>query len=217
MKGYYRRIQPSQAKVILLDAGPRLVGAFSEHLSEKVAGYLDELGVTVHQGARVSGIDEHGVSFELDGAAAAHRHAHGRVGGRRAGGGLHRRGVRSHRRRARSRRASAGGRGPRARRPPRDLGDRGREPGRRARRSSAARARDGRDPAGASRRPRDPPRAPRRGGGVPLPRQGRARGRRTRQGDLRDPRPRAVGPPRLLHVPHACTCTTSAAAARGTA
>ena len=68
MKGYYRRIQPSHAKVILLDAGPRLVGAFSEHLSKKVAGYLDELGVIIHQGARVSAIDEHGVSFELDGA-----------------------------------------------------------------------------------------------------------------------------------------------------
>ena len=33
-----------------------------------MAGYLDELGVSVHQGARVSSIDEHGVSFELDGA-----------------------------------------------------------------------------------------------------------------------------------------------------
>ena len=29
MKGYYRRIEPSQAKVILLDAGPRLVAAAS--------------------------------------------------------------------------------------------------------------------------------------------------------------------------------------------
>ncbi len=66
MKGYYRHIQPSQAKVILLDAGPRLVAGFSEHLSAKVAGYLDELGVSVHQGARVSCIDEHGVSFEVD-------------------------------------------------------------------------------------------------------------------------------------------------------
>ena len=37
-------------------------------LAAKVAGYLDELGVTIHQGARVSTIDEHGVSFELDGA-----------------------------------------------------------------------------------------------------------------------------------------------------
>jgi NADH:ubiquinone reductase (H+-translocating) len=67
MKGYYRRIQPSQAEVILLDAGPRLVGAFSERLAAKVTGYLEELGVSIHQQARVSGIDEQGVSFELDG------------------------------------------------------------------------------------------------------------------------------------------------------
>ena len=68
MKGYYRRMEPSQAKVVLIDAGPRLVAAFSERLSEKVAGYLHELGVTVHQGARVTGLDDYGVSFELDGA-----------------------------------------------------------------------------------------------------------------------------------------------------
>ncbi len=67
MKGYYRDCEPRNAKVILLDAGPRLVAAFSERLAGKVADYLDELGVTVHQGARVSGIDDYGVSFELDG------------------------------------------------------------------------------------------------------------------------------------------------------
>ena len=67
MKGYYTHCEPRHAKVILLDAGPRLVAAFNERLSGKVSGYLDELGVTVHQGARVSGIDDYGVSFELDG------------------------------------------------------------------------------------------------------------------------------------------------------
>jgi NADH dehydrogenase len=68
MKRYYRHIDPEDANVILIDAGPRLVAAFSERLSGKVDGYLRELGVTVHHGARVSGIDEHGVSFEVDGA-----------------------------------------------------------------------------------------------------------------------------------------------------
>jgi NADH dehydrogenase len=67
MKGYYRHIDPRDARVILLDAGPRLVSAFGEGLSAKVAGYLDELGVTVHQGARVTAIDDGGVSFEIDG------------------------------------------------------------------------------------------------------------------------------------------------------
>ncbi|HUH80210.1 MAG TPA: NAD(P)/FAD-dependent oxidoreductase [Solirubrobacteraceae bacterium] len=67
MKGYYRRMQPGEAKVILLDAGARPVAAFSERLSAKVDGYLRDLGVSVHSGARVSSIDEHGVSFEVDG------------------------------------------------------------------------------------------------------------------------------------------------------
>jgi NADH dehydrogenase len=69
MKGYYKRIDPKQARVILLDAGPRLVGAFSEKLSAKVAGYLDELGVQIRQGARVTAIDGGGVSFETDGGS----------------------------------------------------------------------------------------------------------------------------------------------------
>jgi NADH dehydrogenase len=69
MKGYYSRIQPDQARVVLLDAGPRLTTAFSEQLSAKVAGYLAELGVTVRQGARVTAIDETGVTFEAGGTS----------------------------------------------------------------------------------------------------------------------------------------------------
>jgi NADH dehydrogenase len=68
MKGYYRRMQPRDARVILLDAGPRLTSAFSERLSAKVTRYLADLGVDVRQGARVTDIDEHGVSFEASGA-----------------------------------------------------------------------------------------------------------------------------------------------------
>jgi len=68
MKGYFRRAQPSTATVVLLDAGPRLVSAFDEKLSAKVAEYLDELGVKVRQGAKVSAIDGGGVSFEAQGS-----------------------------------------------------------------------------------------------------------------------------------------------------
>ena len=65
MKGYFSRIQPAQAKVILLDAGSRLVSAFSERLSGKVAEQLGSLGVEVREGARVTAIDEHGVTAQI--------------------------------------------------------------------------------------------------------------------------------------------------------
>jgi len=68
MKGYFTRSDPATARVILLDASERLTAAFSEKLSAKVAKYLAELGVTVRQGARVTGIDAQGVTFQIDGA-----------------------------------------------------------------------------------------------------------------------------------------------------
>jgi NADH dehydrogenase len=68
MKGYFERIQPAKARVILLDAGERVTAAFSEKLSRKVAGYLAALGVTVRQGARVTSIDKQGATVQIDGA-----------------------------------------------------------------------------------------------------------------------------------------------------
>ena len=68
MKRQYRRIDTSQAKVVLLDAGDRVVSAFSEKLSKKVAEQLGRLGVTVREGARATSIDSHGVTIELQGA-----------------------------------------------------------------------------------------------------------------------------------------------------
>jgi NADH:ubiquinone reductase (H+-translocating) len=67
MKRQYRRIDTSQAKVILLDAGDRVVSAFSERLSKKVAEQLGKLGVTVREGARATVIDDSGVTIEVGG------------------------------------------------------------------------------------------------------------------------------------------------------
>ncbi len=62
MKRGFRRIDPRNAQVILLDAGERVTAAFSERLSGKVAKELASLGVTVREGARVTAIDAHGVT-----------------------------------------------------------------------------------------------------------------------------------------------------------
>jgi NADH:ubiquinone reductase (H+-translocating) len=68
MKRQFRRFDASAARVILLDAGDRLVAAFSEKLSGKVADQLAELGVTVREGARATAIDPRGVTIEVGGA-----------------------------------------------------------------------------------------------------------------------------------------------------
>ncbi len=69
MKGGFRRIDPRDAHVILLDAGERLAAAFSERLSGKVAKELASLGVSVREGARVTAIDERGVTVERAGTS----------------------------------------------------------------------------------------------------------------------------------------------------
>jgi NADH dehydrogenase len=68
IRPHFRRIDTSAVRVILLNAGDRLVAAFSERLSGKVARQLAELGVTVREGARATAIDERGVSFEAGSA-----------------------------------------------------------------------------------------------------------------------------------------------------
>jgi NADH:quinone reductase (non-electrogenic) len=68
IKPHFRRIDTSAVRVILLDAGDRLVAAFSERLSGKAARQLAELGVTVREGARATEIDERGVTFETGSA-----------------------------------------------------------------------------------------------------------------------------------------------------
>ncbi len=68
MKGYFARVHPAKARVILLDAGERVTAAFSEQLSAKVAKSLTALGVSVREGARVTSIDARGVTVQVDGA-----------------------------------------------------------------------------------------------------------------------------------------------------
>src|SRR5438128_11429968 len=53
----FRRIDPSQAKIILVEMLPRLLGSFAEGLSEKTKRDLTELGVDVRTSARVEKID----------------------------------------------------------------------------------------------------------------------------------------------------------------
>jgi len=60
----FRAIDPSAAKVVLIEAGPRILTAFPEALGEKAEQQLAALGVDVHKGSPVAHIDESGVAFK---------------------------------------------------------------------------------------------------------------------------------------------------------
>jgi NADH:ubiquinone reductase (H+-translocating) len=63
MRGDFRRIDPSKAHIVLLEAAPRVLTAFSEELSEHARRDLAEIGVEVRTNAKVEAIDAHGVTI----------------------------------------------------------------------------------------------------------------------------------------------------------
>jgi len=65
MKRDFRRIDPRAARVILLDAGERVVAAFTEPTSAKAAQELGDLGVNVREHAMVTDIDSRGVAVKI--------------------------------------------------------------------------------------------------------------------------------------------------------
>jgi NADH:ubiquinone reductase (H+-translocating) len=63
----FSQIDASKARVILVDAGDRVVPAFAEDLSAKAAAELASLGVTVHEQAQATSIDAHGLTLKTPG------------------------------------------------------------------------------------------------------------------------------------------------------
>lgn len=62
----FRRINPAKSRVILVEAGPRILNMFAEDLAEHAKRDLEHMGVEVHTGARVVGIDADGVNVGND-------------------------------------------------------------------------------------------------------------------------------------------------------
>ena len=54
----FRRIDPARARIVLVEAGPRLVPTFQEHLSDRAVRDLRALGVEVRLNSPVTGIGE---------------------------------------------------------------------------------------------------------------------------------------------------------------
>ena len=61
LRGNFRHIDPSQASIILLDAGKRVLPTFAESLSRRVTRRLTKLGVKVLTGVKVETVDAEGV------------------------------------------------------------------------------------------------------------------------------------------------------------
>jgi NADH dehydrogenase len=58
----FRHIDPTRARIVLLEGLPRLLTAYSEDLSAKAKRSLERLGVEVHTDTMVTGIEGHVVS-----------------------------------------------------------------------------------------------------------------------------------------------------------
>jgi NADH dehydrogenase len=61
LKGEFRRIDPAAAKVVLVEAGPRVLPAFPAQLSASAQRQLERLGVTVLTGRAITHVDAAGV------------------------------------------------------------------------------------------------------------------------------------------------------------
>jgi len=61
LKAEFRRINPEKARIVLLDMAPRILGPFSEDLSQAAKARLESLGVEVRLGHGVDQIDSDGV------------------------------------------------------------------------------------------------------------------------------------------------------------
>jgi NADH dehydrogenase len=64
LKNDFRRINPREARIVLMEGGPRVLNAFPEDLSAKGEKLVSRLGVEVTKGVMVTCIDAEGVTYK---------------------------------------------------------------------------------------------------------------------------------------------------------
>lgn len=64
LKNDFRRINPREARIILMEGGPRVLSAFPERLSSKAEQLVARLGVEVTKNVMVTHIDAEGVTYK---------------------------------------------------------------------------------------------------------------------------------------------------------
>lgn len=63
LRGDFRRVDPAAARIVLLEAGPRILPGFSGRLSRYAEQALQRMGVEVQAPARVTGCDARGMTI----------------------------------------------------------------------------------------------------------------------------------------------------------
>jgi NADH dehydrogenase len=61
LRGQFRRIDPANSSIILVEGGKRILPTFAESLAKKAARRLEKLGVKITTGVKVEKVDENGV------------------------------------------------------------------------------------------------------------------------------------------------------------
>lgn len=64
LKGSFRHIDSTRARVILLDAAPAVLPPFGEKLGERAAARLEKMGVEIQLGAMVTDVDRNGITVK---------------------------------------------------------------------------------------------------------------------------------------------------------
>src|SRR5271154_6393209 len=64
LKGAFRHIDSTRARVILLDAAPAVLPPFGEKLGERAAARLHKMGVEIQLGAMVTNVDRNGLTVK---------------------------------------------------------------------------------------------------------------------------------------------------------
>lgn len=67
LRNDFRSIHPPDARIFVLDASPRLLGAFPEDLAKKAERSLLQLGALVRTGVKVTCVDGNGVTMDTPG------------------------------------------------------------------------------------------------------------------------------------------------------
>jgi NADH dehydrogenase len=65
----FRHINPSEARIILMEGGPRILSAYPEDLSLKAEKLLERLGVEILKNVMATHVDAQGVTYKQNGAS----------------------------------------------------------------------------------------------------------------------------------------------------
>ena len=66
LRGNFRRIDPAESRIVLLDTDATILRPFPESLQRRTVRQLERMGVEIHLGAMVTGIDERGVDTNAE-------------------------------------------------------------------------------------------------------------------------------------------------------